>query len=186
MKIVVGLGNPGREYERTRHNVGFEVMDRLAAGEDVRFRKSWRVNARIAKTSLGPEQVQLVKPQGYMNRSGEVVAPLIRKLGKRASDLIVIVDDIDLECGRIRIRAKGGAGGHNGLKSMIGCLGGEEFTRIRVGVGPRPDGENLVEHVLSAFTAEERRKVDQGIEQAVEAVIHVIEEGVESGMNRFN
>jgi len=139
MKMVVGLGNPGREYQHTRHNAGFDVLDELARRHGGEFRGSLRFKAETAEVRIGAVNVLLVKPTTFMNASGEAVGPLMRKRGITAVDLVVVVDDVDLELGRLRIRGKGSPGGHNGLKSIEAALGSDEYARVRVGVG-RPKG----------------------------------------------
>lgn len=185
MWLVAGLGNPGRKYERTRHNVGFDALDALARERGVKFRKSWRFPAELVETD-GADRLLLCKPRTYMNRSGQAIAPILRRKGLALSELIVIVDDTDLECGRLRIRRRGSAGGHNGLKSIIAALGTDEFIRMRIGVGGRPGDRAQIDHVLSGFDPAERRLVDKTIEHIMDAVDCVVDEGVERAMNRFN
>lgn len=186
MKLVVGLGNPGKDCEKTRHNVGFDVLDELARREDVSFRRSWFVPAKTVKASVGGENLLLVKPLTFMNRSGQAVGPLLRRRGLGPEDLIVVLDDADLEKGSLRVRKKGSAGGHKGLQSVIQAVGTEEFVRVRVGIGPRPSGDELVEHVLARFTAGERALVDQAVQRAADAVVSVVRDGAEKAMNDFN
>ena len=130
--------------------------------------------------------VLLVKPRTFMNRSGQAVAAVMRKRGLEPADVIVVLDDLELPRGQIRIRKKGGAGGHKGLQSVIQALGTDDFVRVRVGIGPRPAGEELVDHVLARFTAEERREVEKAVETAADAVAAVVRDGVEKAMNEFN
>lgn len=186
MKLVVGLGNPGREYDKTRHNVGFEVLDELVRRTETTLRRGWTVPAWTGKAELEGKNVLLIKPRTFMNRSGQAVAAAARKRGLEPADVIVVLDDLELPRGQIRIRKRGGAGGHKGLRSVIQALGTEEFTRVRVGVGPRPAGEDLVNHVLARFTAEERREVEKAVEVAADAVAAVVRDGVEKAMNEFN
>lgn len=186
MKLVAGLGNPGARYEGTRHNVGFEAADELARRAGAKFRRSWRFPVRQASWTEGNEGVLLVKPQSFMNRSGQALAPLLRRKGLAPSDLIVIVDDAELECGRLRIRPRGGAGGHNGLQSTIQHLGAEDFVRVRIGIGPRPPGRDLVDFVLGRFDSEQRGKIDRAVGLAADAVEVLLREGSEQAMNRFN
>ena len=186
MKLVVGLGNPGRSYEQTRHNVGFEVVDELAGRGGTSFRRGWLVSAETAKAVVDGAELLLVKPRTFMNLSGQAVVPLMKRKGLGPADLIVVVDDVELDIGRLRVRAKGGAGGHKGLQSVIQHLGSEEFVRVRVGVGPRPAGDELVEHVLSRFSAEERRRVDEAVGRAADAAVTIARSGVERAMNEFN
>ena len=186
MKLVVGLGNPGKEYDKTRHNVGFEVLDEMVRRTGATLRRGWTVPAWTGKAELEGKHVLLVKPRTFMNRSGQAVVAAVQKKGLEAADVIVVLDDLELPRGQIRIRKKGGAGGHKGLRSVIQALGTEEFTRVRVGVGPRPAGEDLVDHVLARFTAEERREVEKAVAVAADAVAAVVRDGVEKAMNEFN
>ena len=186
MKLIIGLGNPGREYGNTRHNVGFEVLDELVRRTEVTLRRSWTVPAWTGKAEVEGEGVLLVKPRTFMNRSGQAVAAVMRKRGLQRADVIVVLDDLELPRGQIRIRKKGGAGGHKGLQSLIQALGADDFVRVRVGIGPRPAGEELVDHVLARFTAEERREMEKAVEIAADAVAAVVRDGVDKAMNEFN
>ncbi len=186
MKLVVGLGNPGKEYDKTRHNVGFDVLDELVRRTGVTLRRGWTVPAWTGKAELEGKNVLLVKPRTFMNRSGHAVAAAAQKKGLDPQDVIIVLDDLELPKGQIRIRKRGGAGGHKGLRSVIEALGSEEFVRVRVGVGPRPPGEVLVDHVLSRFTAEERSEVDKAVTVAADAVAAILRDGVEKAMNEFN
>jgi PTH1 family peptidyl-tRNA hydrolase len=186
VKLVVGLGNPGKEYDKTRHNVGFDVLDELVRRTGSTLRRGWTVPAWTGRAEIEGKNVLLVKPRTFMNRSGQAVAAATQKKGLEPADVIVVLDDLELPRGQIRIRKKGGAGGHKGLRSVIEALGTEDFTRIRVGVGPRPAGEDLVDHVLARFTAEERREVEKAVEVAADAVAAVLRDGVEKAMNEFN
>ncbi len=186
MKFIVGLGNPGRKYEMTRHNIGFLVLDELAARNGLSFRRSFRFPARIAKGRIGSEPVRLIKPRTFMNRSGLAVGPILRKQGGKAGDLLVVFDDVALERGRLRIRAQGSAGGHNGVSSVMDALGNGAFGRIRVGIGLKPDKLSLSEYVLGSFSAAEQQELGTVVRRAVEAVEAVCTDGVERAMNAFN
>ena len=186
MKVVVGLGNPGKRYDATRHNIGFKVVERLADKAGVRFKKDWRATARVAKFAESGEEVLLVEPQTFMNRSGQAIRSLVDRHRVDEADVVVIFDDADLDCGRIRLRAQGGAGGHNGVRSVVESLGVSNFARVRVGVGPRPHGEELVEYVLSEFSSEELEKVTEAVDTAANAVMRIVTDGVERAMNEFN
>ena len=186
MWLVAGLGNPGKRYERTRHNVGFEVVDALARRAAVSFRRSWRFPGDLAEVRDDGERLLLLKPRTFMNRSGQAVGPVLRRKGLALAEMIVIVDDTDLECGKIRLRRRGSAGGHNGLKSVIAALGSDDFIRLRVGVGGRPGDRDMVDHVLSGFAPDERTRVDEAVERAAEAVWCVVRDGVDPAMNRYN
>jgi PTH1 family peptidyl-tRNA hydrolase len=187
--LVVGLGNPGREYVGTRHNIGFEVLDRLAAKRGGSFKQKSRFAAEVAEVSLEDGgKLVLAKPQTFMNRSGVAVAALVQWLKVLPSDLLVVVDDADLPLGQLRLRQAGGSGGHNGLYSIIEALGGnEEFARVRVGIGRRsPAGEDITGHVLGRFAAAEREVAAAAANEAVEAVECCLKEGLTAAMNRFN
>ena len=186
MKCIVGLGNPGREYEMTRHNIGFLVLDELATRNGLSFRKSWWRPIDIAKGSIGDEKVWLVKPQTFMNRSGVAVGPVLRKMKGAAEDLMVVFDDVALAWGQLRIRAKGSAGGHNGVQSVLDTLGDGAFSRIRVGIGSKPDKVSLSDYVLGPFSAEEQQEMSNVVGRAVDAVETVCREGTVRAMNIFN
>jgi len=183
MKLVVGLGNPGRTYDGTRHNVGFDVLDLLAG----RHRLEWEsapADALIAKWRA--ESVLLAKPLTFMNLSGYAVGDLLRFYKIDLPDLFVVVDDANLELGRLRARPSGSAGGHNGLKSIIGALGTEEFARLRVGVGRGDARRDLADHVLAKFDPDERTDVAEAVGRAADAAELFVAEGIEPVMNRFN
>jgi PTH1 family peptidyl-tRNA hydrolase len=186
MWLVAGLGNPGRRYEGTRHNVGFDVVDVLARRSGVAFRRSWRFPCELAEAVEPEGRLLLCKPRTFMNLSGQAVGPLLRRKGLATDTLIVIVDDTDLGCGKIRIRKRGSAGGHNGLKSVIASLGSDDFVRLRVGVGGRPEDRDMVDHVLSGFHPDERETMEAAVERSAEAVWTIVEKGVEIAMNRYN
>lgn len=185
MKLIVGLGNPGYEYHLTPHNLGFMAVDRLAETCRAEFSRR-EARAKIASARFHGEQVVLAKPQTFMNLSGVSVSGLLRSLDVPLEDLIVLVDDVDLPLGSLRIRSKGSAGGHNGLKSVIGALDTELFTRIRMGAGPENLAEDMVAYVLSPFCERDQEIVAGMIDRAVEAVRVVVKEGLEKAMNLFN
>jgi PTH1 family peptidyl-tRNA hydrolase len=183
MKLIVGLGNPGRRYAGTRHNVGFEVLDAIAA----RYRLEWesaKADAVIAKWRA--KGALLAKPVTFMNLSGHAVGELLRFYKIELPDLFVVVDDVNLELGRLRTRGGGSAGGHNGLKSLIAQLGTDEFSRLRIGVGRGDARRDLADHVLATFEPDERPIVAEAVARAAEAVELFIAEGVEPVMNRYN
>ncbi|MFQ5538062.1 MAG: aminoacyl-tRNA hydrolase [Gemmatimonadota bacterium] len=186
MKVVMGLGNPGPEYENTRHNVGWWVVDRLAYDWGFGpFRKER--NGLAASGAVEDEDVLLVKPTTFMNRSGLALRPL-RDLKdfEPTQDLLVVVDDAALEVGKVRFRARGGPGGHNGLKSIAGALRSQEFPRLRIGVGLKPEGWDLSDWVLSEMPAEDEEVVVELLPELTEGVEVWIKEGIEAAMNRFN
>ncbi|MBW7908598.1 MAG: aminoacyl-tRNA hydrolase [Kiritimatiellae bacterium] len=185
MKVVIGLGNPGPEYARTRHNVGFDVVDHLARKMDAEFRMSSRFPAELAEGTLEGERVLLVKPQTFMNRSGEAAGPLVRKKGVSPADVFVIVDDVDLPVGRLRLRKEGSAGGHNGLKSLIEHFGTDQFPRVRIGIGRQAD-RDTVQHVLGRFSPDEALVMDETMRRAAEAVAAALRSGMDRAMTEFN
>ena len=186
MKVVIGLGNPGPEYDATRHNVGWWVVDRLAYDWDFGpFKRDGR--AFVSEGRLGETDVRLVKPTTYMNKSGLAMRPLRAVESFDASeDLLVVVDDASLDVGRIRFRPEGGAGGHNGLKSISGALQSNEYPRLRVGVGRKPEGEDLADWVLAPMPQDDEDVVVGLLPELSQAVEVWVDEGVEAAMNRFN
>ncbi len=185
VKLIVGLGNPGYEYHLTPHNLGFMAVDRLAEICKAEFSRR-EARARVASARFHGEQVVLAKPQTFMNLSGVSVSGLLRNLDLPVEDLIVLVDDLDLPLGTLRVRRKGSAGGHNGLKSIIGALETDTFTRIRMGARPERPVEDLVSYVLAPFPERDQEAVAGMIEQTVQAVRVIVKEGVEKAMNLFN
>lgn len=185
MRLVVGLGNPGDRYRRTRHNVGFLVVDELAARAGVRGGRE-EADSWVAETSLGGQEVLLVKPLAFMNRSGAAVARLLESRAKAPSDLVVVVDDVALELGTLRVRERGTHGGHNGLRSILDVLGTDEWTRVRVGIRKGDLPEELADYVLSEFPADEVLVVQEMVGLAADAVAVVLAQGVTEAMNRFN
>ncbi|MDD4871033.1 MAG: aminoacyl-tRNA hydrolase [Kiritimatiellae bacterium] len=185
MKVIVGLGNPGKQYENTPHNAGFSVVDELAVRLECSFRRSFRFDARIAKTLYEEEDVLLVKPETYMNRSGLAVASILKYRRAEIGNMIVVLDDADLEQGQLRIRSNGSSGGHKGLGSIIEAVGGEEFTRVRIGIGREADND-LVEHVLKPYSGIDRRKMKEVFSLAADAVMCILVSDVSEAMNKFN
>ncbi|HAL91816.1 MAG TPA: aminoacyl-tRNA hydrolase [Verrucomicrobia bacterium] len=187
MKLVVGLGNPGRAYEHTRHNAGWQVLDEFARRRGAALRRSWCRPVQTAKTAMeGVGNLLLAKPLTFMNLSGNVLPALMRPSGRAAKDLIVVADDINLPLGKLRIRPKGSAGGHNGLKSVIERLGTEEFVRVRVGVGEQEEGKSLKDHVLERMDAAERRALAEAAARATDALECILVHGTDRAMNEFN
>lgn len=185
MKVVAGLGNPGAKYDNTPHNIGFEVINRLAEKLDAGWTSSRSFSAKTAKTTCQGSQLLLVKPQTFMNLSGASLAKILRYFRCDPKDLVVILDDADLPLGRLRMRGKGGAGGHRGLISIIESLGTDDFARVRVGVGRESD-RNLVDHVLNKFGTESNEMVASAVQTATDAVICLIENDLNESMNRYN
>ena len=185
LKLIVGLGNPGDEYARTRHNIGFMAVDLLADKNRISLNQS-KFKAIIGKGKAGSQDLVVAKPQTYMNRSGESVSSLLFFYKLNPTDCIVICDDLELPTGKIRIREKGGHGGHNGLRSIIEQTGGNEFVRVRIGIGRPKDESQVSDYVLSHFSKVEKPLIEDAVENASKAVETIIAEGVEAAMNRFN
>lgn len=186
MYCIVGLGNPEKRYENTRHNIGFDVIDVIAEKYDIAVRERG-YRAIYGKGVIEGQRVVLVKPQTYMNASGESIRAVVDYYKINVEEeLIVISDDISLDVGAIRIRKRGSAGGHNGLKNIILNLGTENFQRIRMGVGEKPKEWDLIDYVLGHFPKEERVKMNEAVEDAVDAVKIMITEGAEKAMNLYN
>ena len=185
MKLVVGLGNPGKQYEKTKHNIGFMVIDAIA---DSVPHTTWREEQRaeVCSITVDGEKVLLVKPQTFMNLSGESVGPLMRYYKIDPSDVYCIYDDMDLPIGKLRIRPNGSSGGHNGIKSLISHIGTENFPRFRVGIGRPLPQWTVIDHVLAPFSEENQEKVQKGIKDTVKAVLGTLEVGIDKGMNQFN
>ncbi len=189
MRFVVGLGNPGERYRRTRHNAGFLALDVLAAR--ARARARLEADAWLAETSLGGERVLLVKPLSFMNRSGEPLARLLSESGGSPADLVVVVDDVALELGTVRVRARGSDGGHNGLRAVADALGTTDFARVRIGVrdAGTPIEElplDLASYVLSDFPEPDAAAVEAALALAADAVVCLLRDGTEAAMNDFN
>lgn len=183
--LIVGLGNPGRKYRRNRHNAGFHVVDRLAAVHDLRF-DVWRNRALLAQGTIQGIKATLVKPQTYMNLSGEAVGSVARFFKVPPERVLVVFDDLDLPLGTLRLRLKGGAGGHRGMANIIAHLKTRDFPRLRIGIG-RPPGQMSPEaYVLQDFRDGEKPIMEQIYQQAVEAIGVALSEGIEIAMNQFN
>ncbi len=192
VKLIAGLGNPGRAYADSRHNVGFRCINKFARNNGIEF-SNRRSKARIGFGEVSGEGVILAKPQAYMNLSGESVAPLARYYKVELPDILIVYDDVDLPLGRIRIREKGGPAGHNGMKSIIRHLGSNEFPRIRVGIGPLENGSvdfyeetRTPDFVLGRFTPEEKTVVEEVIPRVAEAIYCILTEGISDAMNKYN
>ena len=184
--LLVGLGNPGLEYEMTRHNVGFRAMDAFCDKHDTTCDKL-KFKAYIGECKIGTKRVFLAKPQTYMNNSGESVAEIAKFYKIPADRILVMFDDISLEPGIIRIRRKGSAGGHNGLKDIIAHLGSDEFMRVKIGVGAKPHPDyDLKDWVLGKFPAEQKENIETALKNTVKAVDELIANGVDSAMNKYS
>ena len=186
MYIIAGLGNPTKEYENTRHNVGFMCIDTLAERYDIKINEH-KHKALIGKGYIEGQKVILVKPLTYMNNSGESIREILDFYKLDAEeDLLIIYDDIDLDVGKLRIRAKGSAGGHNGIKSIIQHTGTAGFNRIRVGVGAKPEGGDLVNHVLGHFKGEDLEGINAARKKVTDATTVIITDGIDKAMNLYN
>lgn len=186
MKLVVGLGNPGREYERSRHNVGFMVVEALARRQGVELKKMFWFPARQAKCLIGTVEARLLEPTTYMNRSGRAVWGAMKKWRVALDGTVVVYDDVDLAFGSIRVRAKGSGGSHNGMRSVLEWLETESFPRVRVGIGPKPPEEDMVGFVLGDFPDKESLELEKVVERAADAVESILSSGTERAMNTFN
>jgi PTH1 family peptidyl-tRNA hydrolase len=191
LTLLVGLGNPGVRYAGTRHNVGFLVLDRLASGAGTSFRPQPRLQGDLADVGSGDQRLRLLKPTTFMNNSGQSVRASLDWFGWGPEQLLVIVDDMDLPLGRLRLRASGSAGGHNGLRSIIQHLGSDAFARLRIGIGapgesPVERRERTVGHVLGRFTDGERPLLDQVLQEVVEGIDRIQRLGLERAGNRIN
>jgi PTH1 family peptidyl-tRNA hydrolase len=191
LQLLVGLGNPGAQYAGTRHNVGFMALERLAAQNGSTFRQQSKLHGLLAEVGSGPSRLRLLMPQTFMNDSGRSVRATLDWFGLGADQLLVIVDDMDLPLGRMRLRASGSAGGHNGLRSLIQHLGGENFARLRIGIGP-PSGDpqerkrRTVGHVLGVFSAEEQPVLERVLAEVERGVGLIRERGLERAGNQLN
>jgi PTH1 family peptidyl-tRNA hydrolase len=185
VKLIVGLGNPGKKYEPTRHNIGFLVVDCIARRRAIAVRKQI-CDALTGELAEDGERILLAKPQTYMNRSGESVRRLLWEFCATAEDLVVVYDDLDLPFGRIRIRAQGSAGGHLGLASILESLAGAPFARVRIGIGRPPEGVEAADYVLQPFDAEQAGKLDELIGKAADAVLTLLHDGSGAAMREFN
>lgn len=185
--IVVGLGNPGAQYARTRHNAGFETLEVLSRRWGVEINKK-KLNGLVAETTCNGHRVVLVLPQTFMNASGECVQPILQWYKAPLTNLLVIYDDIDLPLGKLRVRKSGSAGTHNGMRSILGCLGNQQgFPRVRVGVGAKPEGWDLADWVLSTYRQkEDREEMEKTFARAADCVEDWIKNGIEHAMQQYN
>lgn len=185
MKLIVGLGNPGARYERTRHNLGFRVVDEVAGRLSVACDKS-ECHAKTAHVRWRGHSLLLAKPQTYMNRSGEAVSALVCYYKIEPSNIMIVYDDLALPPGRLRVRAKGSAGGHNGVRSIINYLRTDGFPRIRIGIGSVPEGWAGADYVLAPFSKEEEPLIEEAIQRAADATLYWVEAGIDAVMREFN
>lgn len=186
MKLIVGLGNPGTEYAFTRHNIGFLVMEKVAEDNSIKFRFNKRFNALVGEGAIGGEKAFLIMPQTFMNLSGHSVRPALNWLKLKANDMFVVMDDIALPFGSIRIKLKGSSGGHKGLSSIIDSISTQEFSRMRLGILGRRKIRDLSNHVLGRFTKSEQKNLQAILDSASQACECWVTEGVNAAMNKFN
>lgn len=184
--LIVGLGNPGEKYAHTRHNAGYDAMEKLAGKLGVSLRKRLLLKGMTARVKDGDRKIILCEPTTYMNNSGKCVKSLLRWYRCTPEQMIVIYDDIDLPPGNVRIRKNGGPGTHNGMRSIVGCIGSQEFPRIRIGTGDRPAGADLVEWVLGRSEGEERERMEKAFEHAAESALVWVRSGINAAMNTGN
>jgi PTH1 family peptidyl-tRNA hydrolase len=185
MRVIVGLGNPGKNYEGTRHNAGFETVNALARKLSVNDRKL-KFRSHVFETFSHNEKIMLVKPQTFMNLSGGPVRDVLAFYRLTPADLIVVFDDVSLPAGDLRIRKKGSAGGHNGMKDIIECIGAEDFIRVRVGIGPKPPEVTLTDYVLARYGREEAGKIAAGCDLAADAALMILACGADKTMATYN
>jgi PTH1 family peptidyl-tRNA hydrolase len=192
VRLIVGLGNPGREYAHSRHNVGFWCLNRLARRHGIAFSSRGRL-ATVGEGRLSGQPVILAKPRTFVNLSGRAVSHLLQRHRLSPEQLLVVYDDLDLPLGRVRLRGSGSHGGHRGMRSIVEAVGSQDFPRIRIGIGrpevagePTWEPEAVVDYVLGPMTAEERRILDEAVAEASEAILCLLTEGVEAAMNRYN
>lgn len=185
LRIVVGLGNPGRQYAKTRHNVGFWCVERLAKDGSITFSQR-RQRALIGEGVLEGVRVVLAKPRTFVNHSGEAIRYLLARYRASPAEMLVVYDDMDLAPGHLRLRHRGSAGGHNGMRSIIESIGVQDFARLRVGIGRPPIGVDEVTYVLGTMTGEERDQADKVVARAAQAIKCALAEGIDAAMNRYN
>lgn len=185
MKLIVGLGNPGKKFDRTRHNVGFEVIDKCQNNLNIELDQA-KFKGAFGFKKVGNDKVFLLKPLTYMNLSGESIVPLMNYFKMDKEQLLVIYDDLDLPAGKIRLRQKGSPGGHNGMKSIVQHLGTDQFNRIRVGIGRPEPGTAIPDYVLGTFPPDDRQKIDEAVDKATEAALSWTEKDFLKVMNEFN
>ncbi len=183
--IIVGLGNPGDQYENTRHNVGFKVIDRIGEKLSIPINKE-KFNGICGEGMYNGKKVILLKPTTYMNLSGDSVCAIVDFYKIPLSDLLIVYDDIDIEVGKIRIRPEGSSGTHNGMRNIADMLGSHDFPRVRVGTGKPDENIDLADYVLSKFTKEENEAIKNSIEMASDAVLEILDNGIEKAMNIYN
>ena len=185
MKLIVGLGNPGKEYKNTRHNVGFDVVDEYLKKHNQNVNKS-KFEGMYSELIINGEKVIFLEPQKYMNLSGEVVRKYVDYFKINIEDILVIQDDLDQELGKIKLKQNSSSGGHNGIKNIIAMTGTSGFKRIKVGVGEKPQGWDLADHVLGRFSDEDRQNVEEAIKNAMDAAVLIMQDETDRAMNLYN
>ena len=185
MKLIVGLGNPGKDYVHTRHNVGFETLDRLSEDLGIPINKV-KDQGLYGQGNYQGEKIFLLKPQTYMNASGRAVGQFVSYFKIDIEDVLVLVDDIDIAFGEVRIKSKGSAGTHNGMKSIISSLGSQDFPRIKIGVGKKHPGEDLAKFILARFSKEDQVLIDKTMDRAKDACLDILKNGISHSMNHYN
>ena len=185
MYLIIGLGNPDIEYDKTRHNMGFNTINKIAQQHNIEMNRS-KFEGLYESTIIEGQKVILLKPQSYMNSSGNSVKKFVDFYKIQKENILVIYDDMDIEPGKIKIRKKGGNGGHNGIKSIIQMLGTEDFPRIRIGIGRPEHDESKIDYVIGAIPEEEIPILEEGVEKAKEAVIEILKNGIDFAMNKLN
>lgn len=186
MKIIVGLGNPGPEYENTRHNVGFAVVQHLAKDLGASGKHQAKLEAVVAEARYKGEKLILAQPTTYMNLSGNAVAKLLNWYKLGPADVVIVYDDFAIPLGQLRVRPEGSSGGHNGITSLIQCLGGPKFDRVRIGIGPLPPGWRMPDFVLGRFKPDERETLQAALSRSAEAALCVVDHGIERAMQAYN
>ena len=185
MKLIVGLGNPGKEYEKTRHNIGFDVINLIAKENNIEVNKN-KFNGLYGSGIIENEKVILLKPQTFMNLSGNSIIQFVNFYKIELDHIIIICDDLDTEIGKIRIRKKGGPGTHNGMKSTVEALNSQDFARVRVGIGMPENKNNLIEYVIGYIPNDEYKSLQEGVKKATKAVCEIVKSGIDIAMNKFN
>ena len=185
-KLIVGLGNPGPQYELTRHNLGFLVADSIVDAQKVSFKKCSFTNGLLARFFVDEDQVFVLKPVTYMNRSGGAVKNFVDQHGIQFSDILIVCDDLNLGFGQLRLRPSGSAGGHNGLKSIIACLQSQDFSRLRMGIQHPGSSDQVVDYVLGDFDRQEQKQLGDFVEQACQCCLGWVQDGVDRTMEIFN
>ncbi len=185
-RLIVGLGNPGKDYEHTRHNLGFMVVQRVVENIGSRFQHSSFIKGLVSQVKVEEKQLYCLLPMTYMNHSGTAVKQLLDKKGLGPHEMLVVSDDLSLDFGQIRIRERGSDGGHNGLKSIVGFLGTRDFARLRMGIGAAPQGRDAADYVLGEFSRSEKKELEGFVDQAVECCLVWLRDGISKAMDQFN